>query len=123
MIATAQALHEFFSQFGIPAYTENNIPKDAKLPYLTYPLKEPSWDKQESFYVNVYYRNDKSEMDCLSKADEITGMIGEGIRLFFRGGMVVLWPGSPLVQTKPPETGVRGAYINLMMNAYHVPGM
>ena len=122
MIVTAQALNSFFSGFGIPAYTENNIPNNAKPPYLTYPLKEPAWNRQETFYVNVYYRADKSEMDALIKADEIMGAIGEGIRLYFPGGEVVLWPGNSLIQTRPPENGVRRAYIDLMINAYHMPG-
>ena len=123
MIATAQALYTFFSGFGIPAYAENTIPKNAELPYLTYPLYDPEWREKHSFYVQVYYRNETSNLPSLEKADEIAAAIGEGICLPFDGGALVLWPENPLIQAKPPDKDVRAAYINLSINAYHMPGV
>ena len=122
MIKTAQTLHQFFSGFGIPAYTTDNVPDDAQLPYLTYPLQEPEWNRQSTFYVTVYYRHKTSTLDSLTKADEIVKAIGEGIRLPFDGGLLVIWPETPLIQALPPNGDVRGAYINLAINAYHLPG-
>ena len=118
-----QALYGFFSGFGIPAYAENTIPENAVLPYITYPQKEPQWNKQTSFYVNVYYRHKTSNYDCLAKADEIVEAIGEGVRLPFDDGLVVLWPDTPLIQAMEPNKDVRRAYINLAINAYHMPGV
>lgn len=123
MIGTAQTLYNFFSQFGIPAYAEDTVPDDAELPYITYPLFDPEWRSKHSFYVQVYYRHRTSNLDSLTKADEIAAAIGEGIRLPFDGGMLVLWPENPLIQTKPPDGDVRAAYINLSINAYHLPGV
>ena len=31
-----QAIHFFWSQFGLPAYDENSVPDDAQMPYITY---------------------------------------------------------------------------------------
>ncbi len=123
MIATAKALLEFLSGFGIAAYAENTIPDDAELPYLTFPLREPEWGRKTTFYVNVYYRNQTSNLQSLTKADEIVAAIGEGIRLPCDGGYIALWPETPLVQELPPDNDVRGAYINLSLNAYHMHGI
>jgi len=123
VIKEAQALYNYFSGFGIPAYAENTVPDDAVLPYITYPLYQPEWRSKHTFYVIVYYRHKTSNLDSLSKADEIAGAIGEGIRLPFDGGMLVLWPETPLVQAMPPNGDIRAAYINLSINAYQMPGV
>ena len=123
MIKEAQTLYNFFSGFGIPAYVENTVPGDATVPYITYPLYQPEWRSKHSFYAIVYYRHKTSNLDSLSKADEIAGAIGEGIRLPFDGGMLVLWPETPLVQAMPPNGDIRAAYINLSINAYQMPGV
>ena len=123
MIATAQALYSFFSGFGIPAYTEDTVPDDAELPYLTYPLIEPEWRQKHSFYVQVYYRHQTSNLDSLRKADEIVEAIGDCAKLKCNGGYVVLRPENPLIQEKPPDNDIRAAYINLSINAYHMPGV
>lgn len=122
MIVTAKALYDFFSTFGIPAYTEDNVPDEADLPYLTYPLTEPEWSQQATFHVNVYYRNQNSSAEALAKADEIMGRIGTGVRITFPEGLIVLWPQSPNIQVMPPNGDVRAVYINLSINAYHMPG-
>jgi hypothetical protein len=68
----------------------------------------------------VYYRNQTSNLQSLAKADEIVSAIGErGKILPCEGGYVVIWPQTPLVQELPPDGDVRGAYINLSINAYH----
>lgn len=122
MIQTAKALHDFFSGFGITAYTTQTVPDPATLPYLTYPLQEPEWNRKATFYVTIYYRNESSNYESLAKADEITAAIGKGLILPCDGGYIVLWPETPLVQELPPNGSVRGAYINLSLNAYHMPG-
>lgn len=122
MIQTAKALYDFLSGFGIPAYTVNTVPDDAQLPYLTYPLQEPEWNRKATFYLTIYYRHQTSNFESLAKADEIVAAIGEGKILPCDGGYIVLWPETPLVQELPPNGDVRGAYVNLSINAYHTPG-
>ncbi len=123
MIGTARALYSFFSGFGIPAYAEDTVPDEAELPYITYPIKEPEWNEKTSYYCTVYYRHKTSNLDSLTKADEIVREIGVGKCLKCEDGYLVLWPGTPLIQSKPPDNDVRAAYINLSINAYHMPGM
>lgn len=123
MISTAQAIYGFLSGFEIPAYNEQLVPDDAVLPYLTYPLTEPEWDTPATFHVNVYYRDRASNLAAMQKADEIVRAIGTGIRIQCEGGYVALYPQTPLIQALPTEDDVRAAYINLQINAYHMPGI
>lgn len=120
MLRTAETLKAFFGGFGIPAYKENSVPDDVKLPYFTFPLIEPKWDESASYYCQVWYKRKQVEA-LLMKADEIVGAIGEGIVFDQDGGYVALYPSSPLIQTLTDEDTDR-AYLNLIIRAYHMPG-
>lgn len=121
MQSTAKAVYEFFNSFGLDAYDINAVPDDAKLPYITYMVNEPEWNRQATAYAQVWYRT-KSRATVNAKADQIVAAIGTGVRLDCDGGYVVIWPESPLVQPIANDD-VLGAYINLSINAYHMPGM
>ena len=54
--------------------------------------------------------------------DEALREIAGGIELTCDGGYIVLWPETPLIQAMAPDSDVRAAYINLSLNAYHMPG-
>jgi len=121
MQSTAKALYQFFSGFGLPAFTENTVPDDQDLPYITYSLVEPEWNAKATLYAQVWYRTHNNAV-VNAKADEITAAIGTGIILPCDGGYCVLWPETPLVQMIV-DGDVRRAYINLSVNAYHMPGV
>jgi hypothetical protein len=113
-------LKTFFSGFGIPAYAENSVPEEIQLPYITYPLIQPEWDEQASFYVQVWYRKNNLSA-LLSKADQITAAIGNGARFDFNGGIIELFTSTPKIQTLTDEDSQR-AYINMIIRAYCNPG-
>ena len=123
MISTASALYRFLSGFSIPAYNEQLVPDDAQLPYLTYPLVEPEWNTPATFYVNVHTLKNASNFDSVQKADEIVAAIGTGVLIPCTGGVVALYPQTPLIQAMPTENDVRTTYINLQLNAYHMAGL
>lgn len=118
MISTAEALYDFLSGFGIPAYGKDTVPDDAVLPYLTFPIKEPHWNSPTTFYVTVYYLDEMSSRASILKADEIVNEIGDMTVIPCTGGYVVLRPDNPVLQELPPEGNVRGTYINLQLNAF-----
>ena len=122
MISTARALHDFYSGFGIPAYTTQTVPDEAVEPYITYNLTEPDWNSPTTHYCQVWY-NDTSNAAVLAKADEIVRAIGEGIKLHTDGGFILLRPDSPLVQLLVEDREHRSAYINLQLNAFHERGI
>jgi hypothetical protein len=121
MYSTAKALKTFFSGFDLPAYAVNSVPESVSLPYITYPLTEPEWDEQATFYCQVWYPK-KHLTALLSKADQIVAAIGMGAKFDLGEGYLVLYPSTPLIQILTDDDTQR-AYINLIIKAYHTPGI
>ena len=121
MQKAAQALKTLFSSFDIPAYTLDSVPDEVELPYITFPLIEPEWNEQASFYCQVWYPK-KRLADLLAKADAIVQYIGEMLKIEIEGGYLVIYPSSPLMQVQSDE-GSQSVYIMLIINAYHMPGV
>ena len=121
MMETAKALKTYFSGFGLPAYTTDTVPDDVELPYITYPLTEPEWDQKASFYAQGWFRS-RSNTEMLETADEIVADIGLCKKIPIRGGYLVIYPETPIIQTLV-DGDTRSFYINLSINAYHMPGV
>ena len=120
MYQTAKALKTFFSGFDLPAYSEDSVPEDVALPYITYSLSEPEWNQKATLYAQVWDRS-RSNSLILQKADQISADIFGGKRIPLEDGYLVIWPESPLIQVRV-DGDFRAAYINLSINAYHTPG-
>lgn len=120
MINTAATLKSYFGSFGIPAYTLESVPDEVELPYITFPLTEPEWNQQANFYCQVWYRKNRLA-DLLAKADAIVADIGTMKKFEQEGGYLVLYPSTPLIHILTDEYS-QSAYINLSLNAYHLPG-
>lgn len=121
MLNTAKALKSFFSGFGLEAYTVDSVSEDVELPYIAYSLSEPEWNQKATLYAQVWDRS-RSNAYIISKADEIVQAIGVGIRIPIEEGILVIYPESPLTQLMA-DGDYRSVYINLSINAYHVPGI
>ena len=57
----SQALHEFWSSFGLPAYASETVPDDATLPYITYDVSTDSLDYVINLNASLWYRSMKWE--------------------------------------------------------------
>ena len=122
MYRTAAALKTFFSGFGLPAYAADSVPDDVELPYITYSISVPEWNQKASLSAQVWDRT-TSNAGIIRVADQITAAIGEnGIRIPIDGGYLIIWPETPLIQIQV-DGDFRFAYINLSINAYHLPGV
>jgi hypothetical protein len=121
MYDTAAALKTFFSGFDLPAYQEGTVPEDVQLPYITYSIAEPEWNQKASMYARVWDRT-KYNTGIIQKADQITEAIGQGAKIPLDGGYLLIWPENPLIQIMV-DGDFRSAYINLSINAYHMPGV
>ena len=121
MYEAAAALKTFFSGFDLPAYTVDTVPDDVALPYIAYSLSVPEWNQKATMYAQVWDRT-RSNTGIIQKADQITAAIGEGKIIPLADGYLVIWPESPLVQIMA-DGDFRSAYINLSINAYHLPGV
>lgn len=126
MVNTAQALNEFWSGFGIPAYMVNTVPDEqpdgtkTEPPYITYSITETEPTEPATHYAQVFYRGGNLG-PLLQKVDEIKSAIGTGVIVSCDGGYVSLRPASPLVQIMiDADPDIRYAYFNLQINCYHL---
>lgn len=117
MTEIAKALYAFYSNFGIDAYTEDGVPSEATLPYITYTMPQSEVFSSATHQVRVWYYG-TSNTNANAKADEILAAIGQGIRLKAGHGFICIYPGSPLAQMQPADDTMRIVYINLELRSY-----
>lgn len=112
----AAALHQFFSSFGMPAYTATSVPDDVTFPYLTYELITSAWGGEPvGLTVNLWFYT-TSEAIPNAKADELSETIGLGGKILrCDGGYIWLKRGSPWCQSLSDETSptIKRRYINV----------
>lgn len=66
-----QALYNFWSSFGLPAYEETSVPEGAKMPYITYEASVGGFDAVLSLSASIWDRTTGGTALIDSKADEI----------------------------------------------------
>lgn len=114
-----QALHQFWSSFGLTAYDENTVPEDAlttnKGKYLTYNVATAALDEPTPIYANLWYKS-SSWAEITRKAEEIAHEIGLGGSIVsFDGGKIWICRGVPFTQRMPDDDDtIRRIYINVM---------
>lgn len=114
-----QALHEFWSGFGLTAYDENTVPDNALTTnngkYLTYNVATASLDEPTPLYANLWYKS-SSWAEITVKANEMSEAIGRGGSIVpFDGGYIWICRGVPFSQRMPDEDDtIRRIYINVM---------
>lgn len=110
-----QAVQEFWSSFGIPAYDKNTVPDDAVMPYITYEVSTGSMDSVLPWNASLWYRT-KSWRDIELKALEIARAIG-GMGYYsikIDEGYLWLTQGTPFAQRVPDDDDtVRRIYLNV----------
>ena len=122
MIKTAQTLTAWFSRFGVPVFLENDVPDGAEPPYITIPLKDPDWRKQVSYQIMIWDRT-TSNIGLINRADAIANAVGEGVRLPFDGGMLVLRIDTDTPAQVSADDDFRYLRLAFTLNAYHLPGV
>lgn len=118
MTEVAKALSAFYGGFGLPAYTEDNVPSSEELPYITYTLPQSELFSATTHQVRVWYYG-TSNAPANAKADEILAAIGRGVKLKAGRGIVCIYPGDgTLAQMQPSDDTTRIVYINLYIRSY-----
>lgn len=114
-----QALHKFWSSFGLTAYDENTVPDNALTTnggkYLTYSVATASLDEPTPLYANLWYKS-SSWAEITVKTNEMSEAIGRGGAIVpFDGGYIWICRGVPFSQRMPDEDDtIRRIYINVM---------
>lgn len=119
MTDTARALYQFFSGFGIPAYSKNNVPDGAEAPYITYEVKEPEPLSKCLLHAWVWYRSN-SLTGILGTCDAIKAAIGTGLTIQTPGGFIALFrdADTPFAQEQPdPDQTIRVMYLTMILHA------
>jgi len=112
----AAALHQFFSGFGMDAYTDSSVPDDAVFPYLTYELITSAWEVGEvGLTVNLWFYTE-SEAIPNAKAEELSKAVGFGGKILpCDGGYIWLKRGLPWCRSLRDKTSptIKRRYINI----------
>lgn len=115
MLNKEAALHQFWNGFGIPAYEENTIPKDAKLPYITYEVITDSLsDYTTALTAQIWYKSN-SWAEINEKSHAVSQALNPGARLVCSDGYILLYRGSPFAQNRvdPSDNTIKGKLINI----------
>ena len=98
-----EALYSFYSSFGLPAYEENSVPKDAAMPYITYEVVTDSLsDYKTSITAQLWYKSN-SWVKCNALAEELSERLRGGYRIKVDKGCMVLYTGTPFATNVPYE--------------------
>ena len=110
----AQAIHAFWSGFGLPAYDQYTVPKDAQMPYITYSLSYDAFGNEVSMNGSIWYHT-TSWTNITQKADLISENIGlEGKIIKTDNGYLWIKRGSPFYQRLSEEDNIKRIYINII---------
>lgn len=111
-----QALYDFWSSFGIPAYDEGSVPDGAEFPYITYSTATGAIDNDLQLSASVWYRS-SSWIEGAKKA----GQIAERIVTMehpqkIEGGYMWVKQGTPFSQrVTDPDDKIRRQLINVQV--------
>lgn len=111
-----QAIHTFWSGFGIPAYDEQTVPDDAKMPYITYRVVTDSIGNVCNLTGSIWYRS-TSWKKISDKAAEVAQAVGQYgfTKLKLDDGYVWFTKGAPFAQrmSDPASDMIRRIYLNV----------
>lgn len=113
-----QAIHAFWSGFGLKAYDENTVPDNAMATndghYLTYVVINTGFNQPVMASASLWYK-DTSWASISAKAQQIGNFLGEGGTLVpYQDGALWIKKGSPFAQRMGDEDDtIRRIYINV----------
>ena len=109
-----QALHSFWSSFGLKAYDESTMSPTVAFPYLTYNVVKGSFNEPIAMSASLWYK-DTSWADITKKAHEIEVAIGRrGKAVPYDDGVLWVKRGTPFSQRMGDEDDtIRRIYINI----------
>ena len=108
-----QAVHSFWSSFGLTAYDENSVPDNAQLPYITYNLSYDAFENEVAMSGSVWFHS-TSWTAITAVADSIYNELKHGGKVIkTNAGYIWIKRGSPFYQRVSEEDNVKRIYINI----------
>ena len=111
----AEAINNFWNKF-LPAYDQNTVPDDAKLPYITYTVSTDNINHPIPLNASIWYEEPTWE-NIEAKTKEIADYIGYGhVSERIDNGFMWIVKGSIFAQrmTDPNNKNIRRMYINII---------
>lgn len=112
-----EALHKFWSGFGLIAYEQNNVPFDVIMPYITYSESIGSFGDNPFMTASLwYFSEDEERTDIVTKANEIESAIGlGGTTVKYDNGMLWVKRGTPFAQAMddPEDKRIKRIVLNI----------
>ena len=115
-----QAIHNFWSGFGIPAYDESSVPEYIYIngeriknepPYITYNAVIGEFEQVVQLTASVWYKS-TSWAEISQKVDEIAQGVDQHKLIPINGGYMYIAKGSPFAQRMQDENDlIRRIYI------------
>lgn len=112
----SQALHQFWSGFGIPAYDENTVPQNPGEKYIAYSVSTGSIEDVINLSAKIWDTNTTSWKFVEEKAAQIAYAIATMMppTIQVDNGRLYISEGRPFSQRiSNPDDLVRGVYINI----------
>lgn len=111
-----QAIQSFWQSYGLPAYDEQDLPDDAKMPYITYSASVDNINNNLFHTGSLWYRSENWK-DISLKCAEIADDIGYGFKTIrIDDGFVYIRRGTPFAQRmKDEDEKVKRIIINIQV--------
>lgn len=109
-----QALHTFWSSFGLPAYDSSTVPDDAPLPRITYEVQVNGWGEITMLFGSIWMKS-TGWKEITAIADKIDSRLSEGGQTIrYDDGMLWIKKGSPFLQRmSDPDDTIRRILVNI----------
>lgn len=109
-----QAIHAFWSNFGLTAYDENSVPDNAQLPYITYSVSYDTFGNNVAMTASIWQKS-TSWLLVTQKAKAISEYIGDGgVLLPTDNGSIWIKRGSPFYNRMgQEEKDIKRIFINI----------
>jgi len=116
---TAQAIHSFWSSFGLPAYDQYTVPLEAQMPYITYSVSENAFNVPTAMSASIWYRSPSWEKITL-KSYEIARTLSAGGKVIrVDGGGMWIYKGTPFSQRmSDTDDTVRRIVLNITVEYF-----
>ena len=114
-----QALDEFWGSFNIPAYDENEVPDDAKTPYITYEAGVSDFENPIVLSASIWHRS--SRWDIISqKANQIANTIGNYYLRKIDNGYMFISKGSSFAMrsSDPNDETMKRIFLNITVEFF-----
>lgn len=109
-----QALHSFFSGFGVKAYDSSTVPDDAVLPRITYEVITDNFGVQNVLTASIWDRSTswKGVTDILHRIEDSMGYGGQTVA--YDRGLLWVKRGQPFAQRmEDTDDSIRRIVMNI----------